>query len=200
MLVSDDPQRVGRQHGEQVAKFLVGENAADLFSRSDVRELRAGEATVHQDQPNAEFARRPRRRHEVPAVAVQCCDHRAGPNSLGRQRTGQRVGILVEFAETERAEFVGDRRRVTVTAGRVAGQSAERTVAPQGQEGSHRLVGSTHVDHPAVLQHPCRGESVANVGEAGQLHDALLASAIAVRRKCPATCKLVSPPSRGHSQ
>lgn len=40
----------------------------------------------------------------------------------------------------------------------------------------------------------------AHLGDAGPVHDAVLASATAVRKKCPATCKLVRPPSRGQSQ
>ena len=188
-----------RQHVEQVEEFVVGENAADLFSCSDIGKLRAGEAAVHQHQPNAEFVRRPDRRHQVPAVAVQRGDHRARANSLVGQRTGQRNGILVEFAEAERAAFVGDRRRIAVAGGGVVEQSAERAVAPHGQERPHRLVGPQQVDHAALLQHSGRGQSVANVGQAGEVH-AVLASAIDERRKCPATCRLVSPPSRGHSQ
>jgi hypothetical protein len=200
VLVSDDPHGVRRQDIEKFAEFVVGENAADLFSRSDVRQLRAGEATVHQDQSNAEFVRCAHRRHEVPAVAVQCGDHRAGPNSPGRQRTGQRVGILVEFAEAERPAFVGDRRRIAVAGGGVVDESAERAVAPHGKECPYRLVGPQQIHDAAVLQDPGCGQTVAQRGQTGQVHDATLASATAVRKKCPATCRLVSPPSRGQSQ
>ena len=126
---------------EQVEEFVVGENAAHLFSRGDIGKLRAGEAAVHQHQPNAEFVRRPHRRHQVPAVAVQRCDNSASANSLVRQRTGQRTGKLVELAEAERAAFVGDRRRIAVAGGGVVEQSAERAVATHGQQRPHRLVG-----------------------------------------------------------
>ena len=129
------------KHIEEFAEFLVGENAADLFSRSDIRQLRPGEAAVHQDQPDAQFVRRPHRRDDVSAVAMQRGEHRTGPNSLGGQRTGQRIGILLEFAEAQRAAFVGERGRVAVAVGTVSEESAERTVAPQGQERPHRLVG-----------------------------------------------------------
>jgi hypothetical protein len=151
------------------------------------------------NQPYTEFVRRPQRRHQVPAVAVQRCDHRTGSNSLVSQRTRQRVGILVEFAEAERSAFVGDRRRIAVAGGGVVEKSAERAIASHGQERPHRLVGPQQVDHAAALQYPGRGQSVADMDQAGEVH-AVLASAIDARRKCPATCRLVSPPSRGHSQ
>ncbi len=74
---------------------------------------------------------------------MQCRDHRAGPNSLDHQATCQRVGRLVEFAETDGAAVIGDGGRVPVQGCGVAEQSAERAMAADGQESPHRLVGST---------------------------------------------------------
>ena len=198
---ADDPHGVWWYHVEHVAEFVVGENADDLFSCGDVGKLRAREAAVHQHQPDAEFIRRPDGRHQVRG----CCD--AAPRSprparipLAASARASALEFSVEFAEAERAAFVGDRRRVAV-AGLRRGRAVRRMRRSAACARNARTASSGR--RRSTMPRRCSTRAAASRSRTrarpGQLH-AVLASAIDARRKCPATCKLVSPPSRGHSQ
>lgn len=117
-----------------------------------------------------------------------------------RIRIGEGGVEMRSPSEGDRAVFVGNGRRVAVTRRGVGDETAESALAAHRHKCAQRLVRANWVDHAAAGRHSGGGQPVAHLVQTGQVHDAVSASATALRRNNPAVSRLVRPWSRGQSQ
>jgi hypothetical protein len=165
----EDSRDLGGDGAHQVEELAVVQHRFDLLAFGHVGELRLGEAGVHQDRAQAEFAGRQHAQHHAAVVTGQDRDHIAGPQSAFGEAAGEGVRAVVEFAEGEFPRLVDDGGGVGAGLHGVHDHTGERAVLGRVAHRPDGVVEPQRIEEAAFAHHVHgQGDIAGSANGAGQ--------------------------------